>query len=60
MAASHSLSPYIFSLDDRCKQMDEREWVLVKEKVDPKAMYVRHYRYCMNSTVNMYFASVPD
>ena len=60
VSVSHSLSPYIFSLDDRCKQMNERERALVKEKVDPKARYVRHCRYRMNSPVNMCFASVPD
>ncbi|KAJ8427071.1 hypothetical protein Cgig2_008940 [Carnegiea gigantea] len=37
VAVSHSLSPYIFSLDDRCKQMDERERALVKEMLDPIA-----------------------
>lgn len=37
VAVSHPLSPYIFSLDDRCKQMSEGERVLIKEKIDPKA-----------------------
>ncbi|KNA10781.1 hypothetical protein SOVF_141160 isoform A [Spinacia oleracea] len=37
VAVSHPLSPYIFSLDDRCKQMNEEERVLVKEQIDPKA-----------------------
>ncbi|XP_057532043.1 5'-3' exoribonuclease 3 isoform X2 [Amaranthus tricolor] len=37
IAVSHPLSPYIFSLDDRCKQMNEAERLQVKEKLDPKA-----------------------
>ncbi|KAL2894460.1 5'-3' exoribonuclease 3 [Bienertia sinuspersici] len=37
VAVSHPLSPYIFSLDDRCKQMNDGERLLVKEKLDPKA-----------------------
>lgn len=37
VAVSHSLSPYIFSLDDRCKTMNEGERSLIKEKLDPKA-----------------------
>lgn len=37
VAVSHPLSPYIFSLDDRCKQMNEEQRALVKEKLDPKA-----------------------
>ncbi|XP_021771557.1 5'-3' exoribonuclease 3-like isoform X1 [Chenopodium quinoa] len=37
VSVSHPLSPYIFSLDDRCKQMKEGERILVKEKIDPKA-----------------------
>lgn len=43
VAVSHPLSPYIFSLDDRCKQMNEEQRALVKEKLDPKARYVRDY-----------------
>lgn len=41
IAVSHPLSPYIFSLDDRCKQMNEAERLQVKEKLDPKARFVR-------------------
>ena len=43
IAVSHPLSPYIFSLDDRCKQMDDGERILVKEKIDSKARYARGY-----------------
>ncbi|OVA12642.1 zinc finger protein [Macleaya cordata] len=34
---SHPLSPYIFSLDDRCKQLSDKERVEAKERIDPKA-----------------------
>lgn len=37
VASSHTLSPYIFSLDDRCKQLTDRERVEVKEPIDPGA-----------------------
>ncbi|KAK9740349.1 hypothetical protein RND81_03G028400 [Saponaria officinalis] len=37
VGVSHPLSPYIFSLDDRCKQMDDTERASVREKIDPKA-----------------------
>ncbi|XP_074279185.1 5'-3' exoribonuclease 3-like isoform X2 [Silene latifolia] len=37
VAVSHPLSPYIFSLDDRYKQMSDSERATVKEKIDPKA-----------------------
>ncbi|KAF8377839.1 hypothetical protein HHK36_031224 [Tetracentron sinense] len=37
VTSSHPLSPYIFSLDDRCKQLPDRERVEVKEQLDPKA-----------------------
>ncbi|EPS72841.1 hypothetical protein M569_01916 [Genlisea aurea] len=37
VSVSHTLSPYIFSLDDRCKQMSEGDRVLVKERIDPSA-----------------------
>ncbi|KAK9270496.1 hypothetical protein L1049_026076 [Liquidambar formosana] len=37
VALSHPLSPYIFSLDDRCKQLTDRERVQVKEQLDPRA-----------------------
>ena len=46
VAVSHSLSPHIFSLDDRCKQMSDDERALIKEKLDPTARYVRHFS-CM-------------
>ncbi|XP_043711548.1 5'-3' exoribonuclease 3 isoform X2 [Telopea speciosissima] len=35
VACSHPLSPYIFSLDDRCKQLSEKERIEVKERLDP-------------------------
>ncbi|KAL8141418.1 hypothetical protein V2J09_007439 [Rumex salicifolius] len=37
ITVSHPLSPYIFSLDDRCKQLPEEERLKVKEKIDPGA-----------------------
>ncbi|PWA72672.1 5'-3' exoribonuclease 3 [Artemisia annua] len=37
VALSHTLSPYIFSLNDRCKQLSANERVEVKEKIDPAA-----------------------
>ncbi|KAH9603086.1 hypothetical protein KSS87_008297 [Heliosperma pusillum] len=37
VAVSHPLSPYIFSLDDRCKQMNEMDRASAREKIDPKA-----------------------
>ncbi|KAK1391190.1 5'-3' exoribonuclease [Heracleum sosnowskyi] len=37
VAVSHPLSPYIFSLDDRCKQLDGEERTQMKEKLDPGA-----------------------
>ncbi|KAL5715050.1 5'-3' exoribonuclease 3 [Ranunculus cassubicifolius] len=37
ITVSHPLSPYIFSLDDRCKQLPENERTQVKEKIDPQA-----------------------
>lgn len=37
VSVSHPLSPYIFSLDDRCKQLSEKERAAVKEKIDPQA-----------------------
>lgn len=37
VALSHTLSPYIFSLNDRCKQLPPNERVEVKEKIDPLA-----------------------
>ncbi|KAL8514662.1 hypothetical protein ACS0TY_013665 [Phlomoides rotata] len=37
VTVSHTLSPYIFSLDDRCKHMTDKDRVLVKEQLDPGA-----------------------
>ncbi|PWA81414.1 5'-3' exoribonuclease [Artemisia annua] len=37
VALSHTLSPCIFSLNDRCKQFSANERVEVKEKIDPAA-----------------------
>ncbi|KVH96391.1 5'-3' exoribonuclease [Cynara cardunculus var. scolymus] len=37
VALSHTLSPYIFSLNDRCKQLSARERVEVREQIDPLA-----------------------
>ncbi|KAL8229360.1 hypothetical protein R6Q57_014260 [Mikania cordata] len=37
VALSHTLSPYIFSLNDRCKQLSAKERVEVQEKIDPLA-----------------------
>ncbi|GAB2293874.1 5'-3' exoribonuclease 3 [Dionaea muscipula] len=37
ISASHPLSPYIFSLDDRCKQLPDNQPSEVKEKLDPMA-----------------------
>ncbi|KAK1381782.1 5'-3' exoribonuclease [Heracleum sosnowskyi] len=37
VAISHPLSPYIFSLDDRCKRLDDKERTQRKEKLDPGA-----------------------
>ncbi|GFY95704.1 5'-3' exoribonuclease 3 [Actinidia rufa] len=37
MAVSHPLSPYTFSLDDRCKQLTDRERSDIKEQLDPRA-----------------------
>ncbi|XP_009627640.1 5'-3' exoribonuclease 3 isoform X1 [Nicotiana tomentosiformis] len=37
VSLSHPLSPYIFSLDDRCKQLTDYERVEVKERLDPKS-----------------------
>ncbi|XP_043713419.1 5'-3' exoribonuclease 3-like isoform X2 [Telopea speciosissima] len=35
VACSHPLSPYIFSLDDRCKQLSDKDRIEVKERLDP-------------------------
>ncbi|KAF8410468.1 hypothetical protein HHK36_002997 [Tetracentron sinense] len=37
VTSSHPLSPYIFSLDDHCKLLSDRERVEVKERLDNKA-----------------------
>ncbi|MCL7041298.1 hypothetical protein MKW94_011371, partial [Papaver nudicaule] len=37
MTLSHPLSPYIFSLSDRCKQLSDKERIEFKEIIDPKA-----------------------
>ncbi|XP_031117117.1 5'-3' exoribonuclease 3 isoform X1 [Ipomoea triloba] len=37
VSLSHPLSPYIFSLDHRCKQLTEKERVEAKEPIDPGA-----------------------
>lgn len=39
VALSHPLSPYIFSLNDRCKQLTDEERTQVKEQLDPRARY---------------------
>ena len=37
VALSHPLSPYIFSLDDQCKKLTDKERTEVKEQLDPRA-----------------------
>ncbi|KAK9065051.1 hypothetical protein SSX86_016434 [Deinandra increscens subsp. villosa] len=37
VALSHTLSPYIFSLNDRCKQLSPKERFEVQEHIDPLA-----------------------
>ncbi|XP_026456234.1 5'-3' exoribonuclease 3-like [Papaver somniferum] len=37
ISTSNPLSPYIFSLADRCKQLSNKEGAEAKEKIDPKA-----------------------
>ncbi|GAA0170292.1 exoribonuclease [Lithospermum erythrorhizon] len=37
ISQSHPLSPYIFSLDDRCKQLPGKDRVKMREKIDPGA-----------------------
>lgn len=49
VSLSHPLSPYIFSLDDRCKQLTDDERVEVKERLDPKARFVLLYDLCDSS-----------
>ena len=41
VALSHPLSPYIFSLDDRCKKLTDNERTEVKEQLDPRARLCR-------------------
>ena len=40
MATSHHLSEQIFSLDNRCKQLTERQRIEVKEEVKPDLRFV--------------------
>ena len=40
MAVSHPLSLYIFSLDDRCKQLTDKVRSDIKEQLDPRARFV--------------------
>ncbi|KAI3734152.1 hypothetical protein L6452_13615 [Arctium lappa] len=37
IALSHTLSPYIFSLDSRCKQLSDKDRAEVREQIDPVA-----------------------
>ncbi|KAL4567917.1 hypothetical protein LXL04_023513 [Taraxacum kok-saghyz] len=37
VALSHTLSPYIFSLNDRCKQLSAKKRVEITEQIDPVA-----------------------
>ncbi|KAL3505385.1 hypothetical protein ACH5RR_035226 [Cinchona calisaya] len=37
VSLAHTLSPYIFSLSDRCKQLTDKERVEIKEPLDPGA-----------------------
>ena len=48
VSLSHTLSPYIFSLDDRCKHMTDRERISVKERLDPGARFAFKINYCMD------------
>lgn len=40
VALSHPLSPYIMSLNDRCKLLTNEERAEIKEQLDPRARYV--------------------
>ena len=40
VAASHCLSEQIFSLDNRCKQLTERQRIEVKEEIKPDLRFV--------------------
>lgn len=37
---SHPLSPFIFSLSDRCRQLSEKKRARITEKMDPAARFV--------------------
>lgn len=39
---SHPLSPFIFSLSDRCRQSSEKKRARIAEKIDPAARSVMH------------------
>lgn len=39
VALSHPLSPYIFSLNDRCKQLTDKERAETKEELDSRARF---------------------
>ncbi|CAI9116906.1 OLC1v1018196C3 [Oldenlandia corymbosa var. corymbosa] len=39
VSLAHPLSPYIFSLNDRCKQLTDQERVQMKEQLDPAARF---------------------
>ena len=55
VSSSHPLSPYIFSLDARCKQLTERERTRVKEQLDPKARFVLQQLHTIAFMVLMIF-----
>lgn len=42
VSSAHTLSPYIFSLDDRHKQLSGEERISIKEPLDPGARFVSH------------------
>ena len=56
VALSHPLSPYIYSLDDRCKQLDEKERTQIKEQLDPGA---RYSYYCLLFSVILPLSVIP-
>jgi 5'-3' exoribonuclease 2 len=41
VTSSHPLSVCIYSLDNRCKQLTDKERVEVKEQIDPKYRFVQ-------------------
>lgn len=41
VALAHPLSPYIFSLNDRCKQLSQIVRAQTKEQLDPAARFVK-------------------